>query len=213
MAETTDIAEIDEVHDLYRIDPSEVVEARAALVKQLRAEGRKDEAKAVVKLRKPTIGSWALDQVAVDEPDLIATALAAGEALQVATTETLEGDASNLRAATDAERKASAAVIDAAANHLPSLTADNRDRMSATLRTAITDGQVRSLLLTGLLATDHEPPAMGFTAAAPPDTAPTVKSAATKTSAKKAPGGAIVESSMNLIQQLEAEQLKSGIPA
>ncbi|MCU1369318.1 MAG: hypothetical protein JWO77_512 [Ilumatobacteraceae bacterium] len=178
---------LDEVHDLYRIDPAEFVEARAALVKQLRADKRADEARAVVKLRKPTGPSWALDQVAHEEPALIEAALAAGEALEAATTETLEGDASNLRAATEAERTASNAVIDAAGAHL-ALTADVRDRMASTLRAAISDDDVRTLLTAGLLAADHEPPAMGFaaTAAAGPEpTAPEEKARAEKAPAKK----------------------------
>ena len=161
-----DITAIDEAVDLYRIDPAEFVEARAALVKQLRAEKRVDEARAVVKLRKPTVPAWALDQVAAEQPELIEAALAAGESLAAATNETLEGDASNLRSATDAERAASTAVIDAASTHLPSPTSDHRERMAASLRAAIADDDVRSQLLAGLLAADHEPPAMGFAAAA-----------------------------------------------
>ncbi|MGN6694219.1 MAG: hypothetical protein ACTHN0_08580 [Aquihabitans sp.] len=167
MAEV-DVTQIDDVIDLYRIDPGEFVEARAALVKQLRADKRADEARAVVKLRKPTVPAWALDQVAAEQPELIAAALAAGEALEAATNETLEGDASNLRSATDAERKASGAVIDAAGAHLPSLTADHRERMAASLRAAISDHDVRAQLVAGLLAADHEPPAMGFAAGSAP---------------------------------------------
>ncbi len=188
MADAIDVTGIEEVRDLYRIDPGEFVEARAALVKQLRAAGRKDEARAVVKLRKPSISSWALDQVAVDQPDLIEAALAAGGALQIATTETLEGDASNLRAATDADRKAAAAVIDAAASHLPSLTTDHRERMAATLRAAISDDDVRTQLLDGLLATDHEPPAMGFATTAEVPARPS--KVTTNKTAKKAAGPA-----------------------
>lgn len=188
MAEV-DVTGIDEVIDLYRIDPGEFVEARAALVKELRAGGRKDEAKAVVKLRKPTVPAWLLDQVAAEQPELIEAALAAGEALAAATEETLEGDASNLRAATDAERNASAAVMDAAGAHLP-LTADHRERMGASLRAAIADDDVRQQLVAGLLAADHEPPAMGFAAAAEdvttrPDRA--AKTVGKKTVGKKAP--------------------------
>ena len=163
MAEV-DVTTIDEVIDLYRIEPGEFIEARAALVKQLRADKRAEEARAVVKLRKPTVPAWLLDQVAAEQPELIEAALAAGAALEAATNETLEGDASNLRAATDAERKASAAVIDAAGTHLPSLTADHRERMAASLRAAIADEDVRAQLVAGLLAADHEPPAMGFAA-------------------------------------------------
>jgi hypothetical protein len=160
-----ELSGIEEVHDLYRIDPSEFVEARAALVKQLRADKRTDEARAVVKLRKPTVPAWALDHVASDEPELIEAALAAGETLRAATAEVLEGDATNLRAATEAERAATAAVIDAAGAHLPSLTPEHRERMTATLRAAAADEAIRAQLRAGLLAADHEPPAMGFATA------------------------------------------------
>ncbi|HWJ98594.1 MAG TPA: hypothetical protein VNQ33_10575 [Acidimicrobiales bacterium] len=164
MAEV-DISSIDEVIDLYRIDLGEFVVARAALAKELRADGRKEEAKAVVKLRKPTVPAWLLDQVAAEQPELIEAALAAGEALATATDETLEGDASNLRGATEAEREASAAVMDAANAHL-TLTADHRERIAASLRAAIADDDIRAQLRAGLLAADHEPPAMGFAAEA-----------------------------------------------
>lgn len=193
MVDSIDVADIEEVHDLYRIDPSEFVEARAALVKQLRAEGRKDEARAVVKLRKPSVASWALDQVAVDRPELIEAALAAGAALQVATTETLEGDASKLRSATDAERTAVSAVTEAAAVHLPTLTADHRERMMATLRAAITDDAVRSQLTAGLLATDHEPPPMGFAAASTDAASGEPSTGAPTTGASKAKRSAAAE--------------------
>ena len=181
-----DVFAIDEVIDLYRIDPAEFVEARAALVKELRAAKRADEAKAVVKLRKPTAAAWALDQVAAEQPELIEAALAAGEALQAATTETLEGDRSNLRAATEAEQRASAAVLDAAAGHA-ALTVDHREKAAASLRAAIGDEAVRAELLAGVLAADHEPPAMGFTAAAAAaelDEAPSKKAPAKKAPAK-----------------------------
>jgi hypothetical protein len=164
MAEV-DVAEIDEVVDLYRIDPGEFVEARAALVKELRAAKRAEEARAVVKLRKPTVSAWVLDQVAAEQPELIDAALAAGDALQAATAETLAGDRSNLRSATEAEQQASAAVLDAAATHLPTLTADHREKAAASLRAAISDDTVRAQLLAGLLAADHEPPPMDFAAA------------------------------------------------
>lgn len=205
MADPPDLTAIDEVHDLYRIDPSEFVEARAALVKQLRAEGRKDEAKAVVKLRKPSVASWALDQVAVDRPELIEAALVAGDALQAATTETLEGDATNLRPATDAERKAVAAVMDAATGHLPSLTADHRERMTATLRAAIGDEDVRAQLVAGLLATDHEPPPMGFAAAAASTDAPAKRTPPRGGTTKRAEGEAKRSAAAELAEPPVAE--------
>jgi hypothetical protein len=192
MAEV-DVTKIDEVVDLYRIDPGEFVEARAALVKELRAAKRTEEARAAVKLRKPTVPAWALDQVAAEQPELIGAALAAGDALEAATTETLAGDRSNLRSATEAERQASAAVLDAAATHVPTFTADHREKAAASLRAAISDDTVRAQLLAGLLAADHEPRPMGFAAtsvdadAGAPSTRPgRSKGGATKRVGKKA---------------------------
>lgn len=217
MAEV-DITEIDEVIDLYRIDPGEFVEARAALVKELRADGRKDEAKAVVKLRKPTVPAWALDQVAAERPELVEAALAAGKALAAATDETLEGDATNLRGATEAEQEASAAVIDAAAAHLPSLTADHRERMAASLRAAIADDEVRAQLRAGLLAADHEPPPMGFAAARSVDADATeatprakrkVRRVGTPSSAKRTPIDEVeAKRKAKAAERLQAEELE-----
>ncbi|MGH9179173.1 MAG: hypothetical protein ACRD0N_11565 [Acidimicrobiales bacterium] len=45
-------------HDLYALDPEEFTAARNELAKQLRAEGRRDHATAVGKLRRPSVTAW-----------------------------------------------------------------------------------------------------------------------------------------------------------
>jgi hypothetical protein len=55
---------LDEVTDqLYGVDLDEFAAERARLAKELRAEGRREEAAQVGKLRKPTIAAWALNQL------------------------------------------------------------------------------------------------------------------------------------------------------
>jgi hypothetical protein len=55
---------LDEAADrLYGVDLDEFAAERARLVKELRGEGRREEAAEVGKLRKPTIAAWALNQL------------------------------------------------------------------------------------------------------------------------------------------------------
>jgi hypothetical protein len=55
---------LDEATDrLYGVDRDEFGAERTRLVKELRAEGRREEAAQVGKLRKPTIAAWAINQL------------------------------------------------------------------------------------------------------------------------------------------------------
>jgi predicted nucleic acid-binding Zn-ribbon protein len=71
-------------HDLFGVDPAEFVAARDALARQLRSEGKRDEATAVKALRRPPVPIWALNQVARDDLEaidaLLDAAADAGEA-------------------------------------------------------------------------------------------------------------------------------------
>ena len=89
-----------------------------ALVKELKADGRKDDAAAVAKLRRPSVAAWALNQVAREQPDLVEAAIDAGEQLRAASDAAVAGRPGELRAATAAERTAANAVVKAAAAHL-----------------------------------------------------------------------------------------------
>jgi hypothetical protein len=82
------------------------------LAKELRSAGDKDSAAAVKKLRRPSIPAWALNQVARDARDAIAT-LAQTEADARAAQEKVlrGGDADVLRIATTARRAAIDAVV------------------------------------------------------------------------------------------------------
>jgi hypothetical protein len=53
----------DEPEDLADVPPEDFVAARDAIAKQLRSDGKADEAAEVKKLRKPTVTRWVADQV------------------------------------------------------------------------------------------------------------------------------------------------------
>lgn len=84
----------DELTALLEEPLDRFVEARTARVKALRADGRRDEATALAKVRKPTKLVWAVGEVARRHPD------AATEALEVA------GELEAAQAAGDAVRPA-----------------------------------------------------------------------------------------------------------
>lgn len=148
--------------DLYRLDPGEFVAARDSLARRLRADGQRDEAARVAKLRRPSAAAWALNKAAREHPDVLEAALRAGRELRDATEAALGGDASGLRAASAAERAASDRLISAAASYLGGGAGAAQQRLAGTLRAAVIDDQVADELRRGVLSTDHESPAFGF---------------------------------------------------
>lgn len=154
--------------ELYGLDPDQFTSARAALAKERRAEGHREDAARVAKLRKPPVTAWALNMVARAQPDLVAELLAAGHALRDAMERAVGGDASAMREAQVAERRAVDAVIGAGAAHLeragrPSGDAA-RKRMAGTLRAAVVDPSTASKLRNGVLDTDMDAPGFGLDA-------------------------------------------------
>jgi hypothetical protein len=147
---------------LYAVRPDDFVAARTALVTQLKAAGRKDEAAAVAKLRRPSVAAWALNQVAREYPQLVAAAVDAGQQLRAASAEAVAGRPGELRAATAAERTAATAVVKAAAVHLGTRADATTPALLATLRVAAFDEEVADQLRRGVLTTEQEQPGFGF---------------------------------------------------
>ena len=67
--------------------------------RQLRAEGRREEAARVAALPKPSVVAWAVNQVVRAQPDAAATLWAAGDAVLDAQARVVAGDARGRRAA------------------------------------------------------------------------------------------------------------------
>ena len=109
----------------------------------------------LAKLPKPTPAAWAANQVAREEPDLIATLLDAGAALRAAQDAALAGGgAENLRTATQAERRAVDDVMRVAVKLEPAgkpLSRAMADRLRTTLHAAAGDSELRAALSAGRL--------------------------------------------------------------
>jgi hypothetical protein len=157
-----------ESDSLFRVDLDQFVVERNALAKRLKAEGKKEEAASIAKLRRPAASVWALNQVARSEPGRVDAMLTAGAALRAAMEQALGGDASALRDARTLETRAVDDVVMAAAGRLRdsghSPTDSVQQRMAATLRAAIVDEAVAGQLRAGTLDADREASGFGLDA-------------------------------------------------
>lgn len=98
--------------ELFALDPADFVKARDALVKELRAQGKRDESAAVKGLRRPTVPAWALNQVSREHPHAMEALLDAADAARRAQDDVLAGaDGVVLRDAMSDRRTRARAVV------------------------------------------------------------------------------------------------------
>ena len=90
------------IDDLYKLPPAEFTGARNALAKTL----TKDEARRVKALEKPTVVPWAVNQVYWRARSTYDRLMKMGEKLRTAQIAALEGRSADVRAASDAHRRA-----------------------------------------------------------------------------------------------------------
>lgn len=102
------MAQLDtEIDGLYRLPLEEFTAARTALAKSLKGDAARD----VRALKKPTTVPWAVNQVYWKARPTYDAAMKAGHALRQAQIATLKGKKADLRAATEAHRKAVGAAV------------------------------------------------------------------------------------------------------
>lgn len=149
------MASDDDVGGLYREPPEAFVEARDALVKRLRDEGRGQEAARVKGLRRPTVPAWAVDQLASRDPEGLEKLLEAGAELRRAQRQALSGgNADVLRETTEARRNAVARLTRAATAALRAAGRSDGphvDEIAATLEAASIDPVAGERLRAGTL--------------------------------------------------------------
>jgi hypothetical protein len=144
-----------DAHDLeglFALPPGEFVAARDRLVRQLRAEQRRDDAAAVKALRRPTVAVWALNQLARREPAQLGELLDAAESLREAQARAVSGAGGPLRDATrrfgelveSLADRANAIVVGSAV-----ASDGRRDEIAGALRTAAADQGARDDLRHG----------------------------------------------------------------
>ncbi|HVV52443.1 MAG TPA: hypothetical protein VHO06_22440 [Polyangia bacterium] len=136
---------------LFAVRPADFVKERTALVKALKAAGRREEAAGVEKLPRPTPSVWAVNQLARHVPALV-------QRLGEATARLQEGGAGSYADALAAHRdvlttlRAKAEEILEAAELRP--TPDVLTRVVYDLRAGVLDPRLRPLVEGGRLARD-----------------------------------------------------------
>jgi hypothetical protein len=146
-----------DVDDLYGSALEQFVSERGALARELRKQGRREEAAEVASLRKPSVAAWAVNQLVRTQPRSIADLFQAGDELQEAhrTAAAGGGDGGTLREAAGRERAAVEVLTEAARGLLTSegheLSATIIERVTETLRAAALDGDARARVAPGRL--------------------------------------------------------------
>ena len=74
----------DDLDSLFAAPPTKFIEERKRIVAALKGAGRKDEAKAVEKIPRPSIAVWTVNQIARRDPELVRRLGAITDRLKVA---------------------------------------------------------------------------------------------------------------------------------
>jgi hypothetical protein len=158
-----------ELDELYALEPSEFVPERDRLARELRDEGRREEAEQIKSLRKPTVSAATINQLARRERREVDLLLDAGHRLRDAQKRLLAGeDPGSLDEARRIEREALGKLRRAARAILAESGRESGttlDRIMATLQAAAISDEGRELLALGRLTGDLE--ATGFDLLAP----------------------------------------------
>lgn len=145
-----------ELDTLYAIPLEEFTAARNDLAARLEAEGNKEAAVRVKRLKKPSVSAWAVNQLARTREIDLARMLKAGEALENAQQAVLSGKPADFEKARKEEGAAVRVLREAAKEVLPSVSAAILDRIAQTLRAAST-AEGRARLKEGRLTEDLQP--------------------------------------------------------
>lgn len=148
--------------ELFRVPPAEFVRARNRLVARLRARDRAGDARALARLRKPTVALWAANQAARGDAAAVTRLVQAVDRVKAAQL----GGRHDLRDAMEAQRAALDELIASARQAIGAagvrVTPELLGRVSATLLGAAIDAGARAELRAGRLLGERAAP--GFEA-------------------------------------------------
>src|SRR4051812_28072853 len=150
------MASEDEADALYGLELSEFTPARTELVKRLKAEGERDRAAEIGKLRKPTVAAWVVNRVARESPADVAALLHAGAALREV--QLGGGSASDVRDATEAEQEALRVAMRTAGRVAKAADAGGYtlQRVHDTLHAAALDEELAERVRRGVLVREQQ---------------------------------------------------------
>jgi hypothetical protein len=189
---------VESPHDLYGLPLERFIPERAALVKALRGEKRRDEAGEIAALRKPSVAAWAVNQLVRTQAQQVQALFQAGDDLVQAQADAAAGNPAGdaLRDATRRQRDAVGELLQAAEGLLRSdghpLSQTTLERVGETLRAAAIDEEARRQVDSGCLA--HELRFVGLgvggLTAAPPTAPPKRKEPPAERKRPRKTGGA-----------------------
>lgn len=161
--------------ELYGLPLEQFVARRSELAKSLRADGDREAAAAVAKLRKPNVAAWTVNQLARRQELDVRRLLKAGEALRSGARQ----DAESFREARAEEGEVVRRLLAAARELLASERTPSDAALSGVaslLRAAALDESARDLLAKGRLTQELEPTdSFALLASAAPEAAPRPK--------------------------------------
>jgi hypothetical protein len=138
---------------LLAVSPGLFVSERASLARELRDDGRPDEARAVKSMRKPSPVVLAVNRAARDRPQAAKDAAAAAERLGRVQ---LGGKPDEYRTLVRDMEAASDLLSEVAVAHLPKATEAMRRRVADHVRGALSGKDTRKLLARGALTEEVE---------------------------------------------------------
>jgi hypothetical protein len=157
------------VTDLYGLPLEEFVSARTELVRELKRQGKKEQAEEVGALRKPTTSAWIVNQLARRHPQELKALVKAGDEMRKAQRAAVGGRGPQaLHDATRTHRERLDDLTSTARHELGAAGA-TLQRVAQTLRGASVDKEASKSLLSGTLTADFDQAGFGpLLAAVPP---------------------------------------------
>jgi hypothetical protein len=143
----------DELDRLFATPPSQFIEERKRIAAALKSAGRKDDAKAVDKIPRPSVPVWTVNQIARREPELVRRLGAITERLKVAAGSEYAAAATEHRQVLgELRERAAALLVEAGHDAGP----HNVQRVVTNLRAAAGNAETLDLLARGRLERDLE---------------------------------------------------------
>lgn len=149
----------DEVDELFKLPLAEFTDARNALAKKLKQNGRANDADLAKTLTKPSVSAWTVNQLYWHHREEFDTLLAAGQRVRKAQVSASGSKLADMRAALDARREALIELSELASSLLreagsnPSLETIRRITTTLEAVSALADGPTL-----GRLTQDVDPP-------------------------------------------------------
>jgi hypothetical protein len=147
-----------DIRQLFEVPPARFVAARTELVGSLKAQGERERAAAIARVRRPSVTAWALDRLVEDAPEALDELFAANDALRAAMGDTGSRAGARFREAAGARQRVVAALAARAGAFLEHAGAPatrvNIDRIVGTLMATAADPEGADLLRRGVL--DHD---------------------------------------------------------